>query len=94
MTDSQNKSDGETESEWKKRVKRLESQTVLDTLETLGFDTDDRNETQRDLIFLRKLRTANERNSAKAVAGLIGLFFTLVGALATIFAQSYIFPKG
>lgn len=93
MTDLRSQLEGETDTAWQKRVKRLESQTVLDTLETLGFDTDDRNEIQKDIIFLRKLRVANEATNAKLVASIIGLVFTLIGAFVTIFAQSFLIPK-
>lgn len=95
MTDSaqsHGKQEGESQSAWEKRIGRLQSQTVLDTLETLGFDTDDRNEIQKDIIFLRKLRVANEATNAKLVASAIGLVFTLIGAFITLAAQSF-WPK-
>lgn len=81
--------EGESESDWQTRVKRIRREVVMETLESLGFDTDDVNEIQKDILFLRKLRTATERNTAKITAGVIGLVFTLIGAGVTLALQHW-----
>lgn len=81
--------DGESESDWQTRMKRLRKEAVLETLESLGFDVNDINEIQKDILFLRRLRTATETNRAKISAGIIGLVFTLMGALATLGLQQF-----
>lgn len=80
--------EGESESDWQARVKRIRRETVLETLESLGFDVEDTNEMQKDAIFLRRFRKASESTSAKVWGAIITLFFGLIGAVATLFIQS------
>lgn len=65
----------------------------METLESFGFDTDDVNEMQKDILFLRKLRKATEDTNGKVKAGVIGLLFTLAGALVTLGVQ-HLFKVG
>lgn len=95
MTDSPNPhgKTPEDQTAWEKRVKRLERTATLETLEALGFDVEDVNEIQKDILFLRQLRTATQTRNAKLAAGIIGFVFTLMGAFATIAVQQ-LWPKG
>ena len=74
--------------EWEKRRRSMERKTVMDTLESLGFDVDNLVDLQKDMAFSRRLRIASENANAKIVAGIIGLVFTVIGALGTLFIQS------
>ncbi len=76
-------------SAWERRVRRLHKTATLETLEALGFDVDDINAIQADLLFLRKLRSTSESTNAKITAGVIGLVFTVAGALLTLAMQSF-----
>lgn len=93
MADQTKPEDNEADTPWQTRVARIESKAARETLKSLGFDVDDVNEMQADALFLRKLRKSNEAVNAKVIAGAIGLFFTLAGALATLAFQNFM-PKG
>lgn len=70
--------------EWEKRKARMQTDAVKATLETFGFDVNDVNEQQQDMLFLRRLRKTQENVSAKSVAAIVGLFFTGLGALIAL----------
>lgn len=94
MNDSATPSDerqqeGESPSAWKARTTRIREEATLATLKTLGFDTDDINEAQKDMIFLRQLRVASQNTKAKVGAAVITLFFTLAGVIGTLLIQNW-----
>lgn len=94
MTDSaspsdERQADGEASSAWIARRDRIRSEAVMATLKTLGFDTDDINEAQKDMIFLRQLRVASQNTRAKVGAAIITLFFTLAGVVGTLLIQNW-----
>lgn len=70
--------DGEPESEWQARVRRIRKETVLDVLESFGITVDDVNEVQADFQFLRRNRKMTEQVASKVRLGIIGLLFALV----------------
>lgn len=84
---------GEDDTTWKSRVQRIREEQTLLTLKQLGFDTDDINEAQADMIFLRKLRKTSETTQTKLIASVIGLIFTLVGAFGTLALQQLMGQK-
>lgn len=70
--------------EWEKRKARMQTDAVTKTLETFGFDVNDINEQQQDMLFLRRLRKTQENISAKSIAAIVGLFFTGLGAIIAL----------
>lgn len=81
--------EGEDDTSWRARVKRIRKDQTLAVLETLGFDVDDIGEIQKDIMFLRKLRTASETAGSKAFAAAISAFFAIVGALGVLAFQHF-----
>lgn len=79
---------GESETDWERRVNRLKRGTVLEVMETLGFDVDDVNEMQKDALFLRKMRKASETTQAKLWAAILTLIVGVAGSLLTLWVQS------
>lgn len=79
---------GETDTDWQSRIKRIRRESVLDTLESLGFDVDDVNEMQKDALFLRRMRKASETTQAKLWAAIMTLLVGILGSLATLWIQS------
>lgn len=84
---------GEDDTVWKSRVQRIREEQTLLTLKQLGFDTDDINEAQADMLFLRRLRKTSETTQAKLIASVVGLIFTLVGAFGTLALQQFMGHK-
>jgi len=87
LTDSPNLSakrlDGEPESEWQARVRRIRKETVLDVLESFGITVDDVSEMQADFQHLRRSRKLNEQAAVALRKGLIGLLFAAAAAFVT-----------
>lgn len=69
--------EGEPESEWQARIRRIRKETVLDVLESLGVTVDDVNEVQADFAYLRKSRKISEQVGSKVRLGVIGMLFAL-----------------
>lgn len=65
--------------EWEKRRARMEADGAKEALRLFGFDVDDVHEMQKDIIFLRRIRTAQEHSSTKIAAGVIALIFGMIG---------------
>jgi len=78
-----NESPKKRSDEWARRRARIEADGALETLQHLGFDVENINETQKDMLYLRRLRNTHENIGAKAVVGIVGLFFAGIGVLAS-----------
>lgn len=93
MTDLPNsplkRKDGEPESEWQARVRRIRRETVLDVLESFGMTVDDVNEVQADFAHLRRSRKISEQVGSKVRLGVIGLLFALLTWGVTWLLQTF-----
>lgn len=59
-------------------LRRIMKETVLETLEGLGFDVEDRQAIRKDWLFVRHLRTQRELLRQRVVISLISSLTPLV----------------
>lgn len=60
-------------SEWSRRRARIEADGAREALRVFGFDVDDERAMQEDMLFLRRMRTAQEKVSASVITAVVSL---------------------
>lgn len=84
------KPDGDL-TDWERRkmqmYKTAAREATHEVLESFGFSVDEKDEMQRDMAFMRRLRIASEAAGIKTATSFVALIFALIGAGVTLIFQ-------